>query len=73
MTMNVSCLQEVHEIRQFEVQTWPTWIQSEEVQSQEQCMDAVLQLMDYLHKCEIQRSTEQGRPGDGPPILVHCL
>eukprot|EP00057_Strongylocentrotus_purpuratus_P004355 XP_003728528.2 PREDICTED: tyrosine-protein phosphatase non-receptor type 9 isoform X2 [Strongylocentrotus purpuratus] len=72
-TLELKYKEEVHEIRQFEVQTWPTWIQSDGVQSQEQCMDAVLQLMDYLRKCEIQRSSEQSRPGDGPPILVHCL
>ncbi|XP_063962369.1 receptor-type tyrosine-protein phosphatase mu-like [Lytechinus pictus] len=67
-TLELQFKEEVHEIRQFEVQTWPSWVKSDGSQVEvDQCMDSVLQLMEYLHRCESQRK------GDGPPILVHCM
>lgn len=69
-TLELTFKEEERQVRQFEVQSWPEGAQDT------QALDAVLQLMDYLHKCEVQRAEEQGSDGlaaDSPPILVHCL
>ncbi|XP_071483947.1 uncharacterized protein [Diadema antillarum] len=68
-TLELGFKEEERQIRQFEVQNWPHGGPDPDA------MNALLQLMNYLHSCELQRDMEgvTGPTGNSPPILVHCM